>query len=79
MSSYIPSLDCWLMVRDLPKGVKGFITRDENGTAYIIISSRLSEYEKMRTLMHESVHLIRGDLDSDEPRYILESDVIREF
>ena len=79
MSSYVPALDCWLMVRDLPKGVKGFITMDGNGTTFIVINSSLSEYEKMRTMMHEIVHLIRGDLDSDKPRYILESDVVREY
>lgn len=78
MSSYVPALDCWLMIRDLPDGARGFVTRDGNNTTYIIISSKLSEMDKLTTLMHEMVHYIRGDLDSEEPRCEIESNIIME-
>lgn len=78
MSSYVPALDCWLMVRDLPQGVNGFITRDGEDTKYIIINKHLDENGKLNTLMHEIVHLVRGDLDSDEPLEIIEKDVVVE-
>lgn len=79
MSSYVPALDCWLLVRDLPKGVNGFITRDGDNTSYIVIDGKLAEYDKLNTLMHEVVHLVRGDLDSDEHREDLEKDIVVEF
>lgn len=78
MSSYVPALDCWVMLRDLPNGVKGFITRDVNNTSFIIININLSESEKLRTLLHEIVHLIRGDLDSDQDRETIEKDIVLE-
>lgn len=78
LSSYVPALDCWLMVRDLPEGAKGFITRDSDNTTYIVINGRLSENEKLMTLMHEVVHFIRGDLDSEEPREEIEKEIITE-
>jgi len=76
MSSYVPALDCWLMLRDLPDGANGFITRDADNTNYIIINKSLSESDKLLTLIHEIVHLIRGDLDSEEPREEIERDII---
>lgn len=78
MSSYVPALDCWLMLRDLPEGVNGFITRDGNDTSYIFINQSIPENKKLNTLMHEIVHLVRGDLDSDEPLDVIEKDVVVE-
>lgn len=78
MSSYVPALDCWLMERDLPNGANGFITRDADNTYYIIINKRLSENDKMNTLVHEIVHLIRGDLDSESDRAEIEKDIVLE-
>lgn len=80
MSSYVPALDCWFMIRDLPEGAKGFITRDGDDTTYIIINRKLSETDKLNTLVHEVVHLVRGDLDSDESREDVERDIVcREY
>jgi Zn-dependent peptidase ImmA (M78 family) len=78
MSSYVPALDCWIMLRDLPSDAKGFITRDGNNTNYIIINKNLSENGKLNTLVHEIVHLVRCDLDSDEDREEIEKDIIVE-
>jgi Zn-dependent peptidase ImmA (M78 family) len=67
------------MIRDLPKGANGFITRDGEDNTYIIINTQLSEYGKINTLIHEIIHLIRGDLDSDAPRDEVEKDIIVEM
>lgn len=79
MNSYVPALDCWLMLRDLPKGVNGFITRDGNDTSYIFINQNIPENCKLNTLMHEVVHLVRGDLDSDLEVEEIEKDIVLEY
>ena len=78
MSSYVPALDTWFLLRDLPDGADGFITRDGENTNFIVINSNICERKRMTALIHEFVHLYRGDLDSDEDREIIESDVIIE-
>ena len=78
MKSYVPALDTWFLIRDLPKGADGFITRDGENTNYIVINSNISEKRKMLALIHEFVHLYRGDLDSDEDRNVLERDIVIE-
>ena len=78
MSSYVPALDTWFIFRDLPKGADAFITRDGENTHYIVINANLSEREKILALIHELVHLLRGDLDSDEDRETIERDIIIE-
>ena len=76
MSNYVPSLDLWVEITDLPNGVNGFTTRDGMDSTYILINEHLSECEKLKTLLHEMVHFIRGDLDSDESREEVEQDVV---
>lgn len=78
MSSYVPALDTWFLFRDLPEGADGFITRDVENTNYIVINSNLSEKRKILTLIHEFVHLYRGDLDSDDDRSEIEGSIIIE-
>jgi Zn-dependent peptidase ImmA (M78 family) len=78
MTCYVPSLDTWFLFRDLPKGAGGFITRDGEDTNYIVINSNLSENKKITALIHEFVHLYRGDLDSDEDIDQIEREVIIE-
>lgn len=79
MSCYVPALDCYVLIRDLPLGANGFITRDGDDNTYIVINTHLSEYGKLNTLIHEIVHLIRGDLDSDASREDVEKDIILEI
>ena len=78
MSSYVPALDTWFLFRDLPKGADGFITRDGENTNFIVINSNISEQRKIVALIHEFVHLYRGDLDSGEEREAIERDIIIE-
>lgn len=78
MSSYVPALDTWFLFRDLPDGADGFITRDAENTNYIVINSNISEKKKIVALIHEFVHLYRGDLDSEEERDALERDIVIE-
>lgn len=79
MSCYVPSLDTWFLFRDLPKGAGGFITRDGENTNYIVIDQKLTESEKIMALIHEFVHLYRGDLDSDKDTKELEREIIIEY
>ncbi len=79
MKCYVPALDTWFLFRDLSKGAGGLITRDGENTNYIIINDNLSEKDKMIALIHEFVHLYRGDLDSDKDRDELEREVVIEF
>ena len=79
MSCYVPSLDTWFLFRDLPKGAGGFITRDGENTNYIVIDQKLTEDKKIMALIHEFVHLYRGDLDSDKDAEELEREIIIEY
>lgn len=78
MSSYVPALDTWFLFRELPDGANGFITRDADDTNYIVINSNISERKKIAALIHEFVHLYRGDLDSEDDIETIERDIVIE-
>ena len=79
MSCYVPALDTWFLFRDLPQGAGGFITRDGDNTNYIVIDEKLTEGKKIMALIHEFVHLYRGDLDSDKDTEDLEREIVIEY
>lgn len=49
-------------LEDLPPAVRGFVFTDENGDPCIILNSRLTREQNLRTYEHELEHIRRGDM-----------------
>lgn len=47
---------------DLPTTVRGFCYHDDDGEEFIILNSRLTLEQNIKTLKHEQEHLERGDM-----------------
>jgi Zn-dependent peptidase ImmA (M78 family) len=55
---------------ELPPSVRGFCCHDKNGQEYIYINSNLTKAPQLKTLRHEGMHLIRGEMyDADYNEY----------
>lgn len=52
---------------DLPTSVRGFCYHDDNGEEFIILNSRLTREQNLKTWKHEQEHIRRGDMY--EPTY----------
>ena len=53
---------------DLPTSVRGFCYHDDDGEEYVVLNSRLTYEQNLRTYDHEKRHIDRGDMY--EPTYI---------
>ncbi len=49
---------------DLPPRIRGFVVR-LNGEDTIVLNSRLSREQNMKTYLHEKRHIERGDFDKE--------------
>ena len=54
-----------VILKDLPVHVRGFICLGSDFEPVIIINSRHSREEQLRTYIHELEHLQRGDLANE--------------
>lgn len=52
---------------DLPTTVRGFCYHDNEGEEFIVLNSRLTREQNLKTYDHEQKHIERGDLY--EPTY----------
>ena len=64
-------MECRVIEYDLPMTVRGFVKK-KRGQYCIVINRLLSEEMKMKTLRHEFLHIINGDLDKDDPVDLIE-------
>jgi hypothetical protein len=48
---------------DLPPKIRGFVVR-RNGEDTIVLNSRLSREQNMKTYLHEKKHIERGDFEN---------------
>lgn len=53
---------------DLPTSVRGFCYHDDNGEEFVVLNSRLTHEQNLKTWAHEQEHIARGDMY--EPNYI---------
>lgn len=56
-----------VILQDLPTSVRGFVFLDDDGEPVIVLNSRLSREQNLRTIKHEKDHIARGDMH--EPDY----------
>ena len=52
---------------DLPTSVRGFCYHDDDGEEYVVLNSRLTREQNLKTYDHEQKHIERGELY--EPTY----------
>lgn len=55
------------VLEDMPSGIRSFIRMNPDDGATIVINARLSAEDRLRHYEHEVDHLLRGDLDSEDP------------
>ena len=51
-----------VILRDLPTSVRGFCFHDDEGTAFIVLNSRLPREIQLMTFQHELDHIRRGEM-----------------
>ena len=57
-----------VILQNLPTSVRGFVFQDEDGEPVIVVNSRLTREQNIRTFDHEQNHIRRNELN--EPTYI---------
>ena len=53
-----------VILQDLPTSVRGFVFRDETGEPVIVVNSRLTREQNIRTFDHEQKHIRLKELDN---------------
>lgn len=56
-----------VILQDLPTTVRGFVFQGEDGDPVIVVNSRLTREQNIRTYDHERGHIRRNELN--EPTY----------
>jgi len=54
--------DVPIVLKDLPVDVRGFVCLGSDYEPVIVINSRLSREDQLKTYRHEQAHLNRGDM-----------------
>ena len=54
-------------LQDLPTSVRGFVFQGEDGEPVIVVNSRLSREQNLKTYDHEQEHIRRNELN--DPTY----------
>ena len=57
-----------VILQDLPTTVRGFVFQGEDGEPVIVVNSRLTREQNMKTYDHEQEHIRRNELN--DPTYI---------
>jgi len=57
-----------VILQDLPTTVRGFVFQGEDGEPVIVVNSRLTREQNLRTYDHEQEHIRRNELN--DPTYI---------
>ena len=56
-----------VILQDLPTTVRGFVFQGEDGEPVIVVNSRLTREQNLKTYDHERRHIDRNELN--EPTY----------
>ena len=57
-----------VILQDLPTSVRGFVFQGEDGEPVIVVNSRLSREQNVKTYRHEKRHIRRNELN--DPTFI---------
>lgn len=70
MKLYI-GIDLHFIMLPMPLTINGF-TAEDNDNYYVVINSCISEENKKEAVKHELLHILKNDIDSEEPINIIE-------
>ena len=56
-----------VILQDLPTTVRGFVFQGEDGEPVIVVNSRLTREQNLKTFDHEQKHIRRNELN--DPTY----------
>ncbi len=63
----IEGADYFVRVADLPLGVWGFVSPNEDGTFSVFLNARATREKNRASMRHELRHLERDDLYGEKP------------
>ena len=58
--------DSQIVLKDLPVDVKGFVCLGSDYEPVIVINSRLSREDQLKTYRHEKKHIDRGEMFNED-------------
>ena len=58
--------DVPVVLLDLPPRVRGFVCLGSDYNPCIVINSRLTQEQQLKTYLHEMSHIERGEMDDDD-------------
>lgn len=58
--------DVPIILKDLPPNIRGFVCLGSDYEPVIVINSRLSREDQLKTYHHEQEHIRRGDMFNEE-------------
>lgn len=58
--------DIPIILQDLPVDVRGFVCLGSDYEPVIVINSRLSREDQLKTYHHEQEHIMRGDMFNED-------------
>lgn len=64
---YIPDVDYFVRVVDLPLPVGGVVTPNDDGTFSIYINGKRTDEQQMHSYLHEVSHIEDDDFYNDKP------------
>lgn len=70
----IEGVDYYVRIVDLPIGIGGMVTPNEDGTYSVYINARLSRQQNINSLEHERNHMAHDDFSRDLPVETLETE-----
>lgn len=65
--TYLPDVDYFVHVVDLPLPVGGMVTPNDDGTFSIYINAKHTDAEQLKSYDHEVDHIINDDFYSGKP------------
>lgn len=55
-----------VILADLPTSVRGFVFLGDDGEPVIVVNSRLTREQNLKTFKHEKRHIRRGDMENND-------------
>ena len=69
----IEDADYFIRLVDLPAGVSGIVSPNEDGTYNIYLDARKGRFDRIDDYTHECIHILRDDFGNDLPLNVIES------
>lgn len=71
--TYLEDADFFVRIVRLPRGIKGAVTLNSDGTYNVYLSDLLDFECRLDVYIHEWLHIENDDFFNDKPIYIVEA------